>query len=28
LLTGHLWAAMLAHFVINLQGFAEVRKRS
>lgn len=27
LLTGHLWAAMLAHFAINLQGFAEVRKR-
>ena len=28
LLTGQLWASMLAHFVINLQGFAEVRKRS
>ncbi|MBS3967697.1 MAG: CPBP family intramembrane metalloprotease [Truepera sp.] len=28
LLTGQLWAAILAHFVINLQGFAEVRKRS
>jgi len=27
LLTGQLWAAMLTHFVINLQGFAEVRKR-
>ena len=26
LLTGSLWAAMLAHFVINLQGFLEVRR--
>lgn len=25
LYTGSLWAAMLAHFVINLQGFLEVR---
>lgn len=25
--TGSLWAAMLAHFVINLQGFLELRKR-
>ncbi len=26
LYTGSLWAAMLAHFVINLQGFLEVRR--
>ena len=26
LLTGSLWAALLAHFVINLQGFLEVRR--
>jgi membrane protease YdiL (CAAX protease family) len=25
--TGSLWAAMLAHFVINLQGFLEIRTR-
>ena len=25
--TGSLWAAMLAHFVINLQGFLELRSR-
>ena len=27
LLTGQLWAAMLAHFMINLQGFVTVRRR-
>ena len=26
LLTGSLWAAMLAHFFVNLQGFLEVRR--
>jgi membrane protease YdiL (CAAX protease family) len=25
--TGSLWAAILAHFIINLQGFLEVRRR-
>ena len=26
LLTGNLWAAMIAHFCVNLQGFLEVRR--